>query len=103
MKPNADCDESFCLKRQKEFAIVRAQREREALENPVEVVVEEAVSFENEWGIEIVDETVEESSSSVPTLTEGLKQAYELPEKHPEVVDTSEEIKTDEGPSLDDL
>jgi len=103
MKPNTDCDDSFCLKQQKAYAAICAQKEKEALENPCDScqAEEEIAPIPNEWGIELVDETAEENSNTGPVLTEGLKQAYELPEK-PSEGDAVSEIKTEEF-SLDDL
>ncbi|CAG2103454.1 unnamed protein product [Medioppia subpectinata] len=67
MKPNPNCDDSFCMKRQKEFnALPKAEE--------VAVVEEDIVHEENDWGISVVDE----SAPVVENLqiSSGLRLAY---------------------------
>ncbi|CAG5130394.1 unnamed protein product, partial [Candidula unifasciata] len=81
LRPNPNCDDTFCLKQQRLF------QEREAAKPKDEVCapqVEEAVVHdENEWSIEIVSETTEEESRAAegerPVLTEGVTVAYTKP------------------------
>lgn len=71
MKPNPSCDESFCVKRQKEFALA---------EKPVVVaqVEEEAVLHEsNEWEIRVIDETVAEEENL--EIAQGISLSYARP------------------------
>ncbi|EDV46044.1 ubiquitin-like modifier-activating enzyme 5 [Drosophila erecta] len=101
LKPNPQCDDSNCLVRQMEFQA-----------KPKPVVVEEKADNEeplhatNEWGIELVAENAPEinpTSTETPVVGEGLKLAYEAPEKSSE---TSEETVTTAPPddaSLEDL
>ncbi|CAG2120271.1 unnamed protein product [Medioppia subpectinata] len=67
MKPNPNCDDSFCMKRQKEFnALPKAE--------VVAVVEKDIVHEENDWGISLVDE----SAPVVENLhiSSGLRLAY---------------------------
>ncbi|XP_077997360.1 ubiquitin-like modifier-activating enzyme 5 [Glandiceps talaboti] len=102
MKPNPNCDDSFCRKRRQEF------QEREALKPKVEKVVEkkeEIVHEENDWGIELVADTPEDESNTAAapkqqSLPEGISYAYDVPE--PSKKEESEEVG-DTGESLEDL
>lgn len=79
MKPNESCDEYHCTTRQKEYAKELATRPKEVVE---EVVEEEVVHEDNDWGISLVDEDAGESTSAQPAqqqLAEGITTAYELP------------------------
>ena len=49
LKPNEECADSFCVKRQKEFQIAEAKRLAEYVEAPVEQV-EENLHLDNEFG-----------------------------------------------------
>ncbi|XP_072047406.1 ubiquitin-like modifier-activating enzyme 5 [Amphiura filiformis] len=98
MKPNPNCDDSFCRKRQEEFKKLEASRPKE-----VEVEkVEEIVHDSNDWGISLVDETNPEDLKSNPTpeLGEGLSYAYDKPSETKQ--DTTETVDETEQ-SLDDL
>jgi len=67
MKPNPNCDDSFCCKRQKEFnALPKTET--------AAVVEEEIVHEDNDWGISVVDESapVEENLQ----IGSGLRLAY---------------------------
>ncbi|XP_026693309.2 ubiquitin-like modifier-activating enzyme 5 [Ciona intestinalis] len=101
MRPNLDCDDSFCRKCQVEYQ----KRESEKVDEPVEVVKETEVSTENDWGIEIMTETTEEESNAasgpVPKLAEGLTVAYTLPTKTKD--EPKESVSNGNGLSLDDL
>ncbi|EDX01966.1 ubiquitin-like modifier-activating enzyme 5 [Drosophila yakuba] len=101
LKPNPQCDDRNCIVRQKEF---------QARPKPV-VIEEKAVSEEplhatNEWGIELVAEDAPESNptpTEAPVVGEGLRLAYEAPERSSE---TSEETVTTapaDETSLEDL
>lgn len=76
IKPNPYCDDSHCLQRQKEYEEKVANQ---PVDLEVEVPEEETVVHEdNEWGIELVNESEPsaEQSSSLNAGT-GLKFAYE--------------------------
>lgn len=98
LRPNTQCDDRHCLARQKEFA---------AKPKPVEEAVVEEVDQQlhddNEWGIELVDDSQPEEStkSAAPSnVSEGLRLAYEAPA--PEVT-SSENTVAATDVSLDDL
>jgi len=95
MKPNTSCDEYHCMKRQEEYAKEVAARPKEVVE---EIVEEEVVHEDNDWGISLVDEDAGEATTSTqPTqqLAEGITTAYELPS-------TSTTEDQDETPAADD-
>merc|ERR1719369_1678279 len=94
LKPNPQCDDNHCVKRQAEW------QEKERLKPKEEVVeeVEEVTHEDNEWHIELVEEdgpalgevTLEEIKDSVAVtktllpasieLVEGLELAYDAPD-----------------------
>ncbi len=67
MKPNPNCDDSFCVKRQKEY---------NALPKVEKVVIpeKEVVHEDNDWGITVVDESVNVEENL--EIASGLKLAY---------------------------
>uniref|UniRef100_A0A8C8C1A6 Ubiquitin-like modifier-activating enzyme 5 n=1 Tax=Oncorhynchus tshawytscha TaxID=74940 RepID=A0A8C8C1A6_ONCTS len=79
MKANPTCDDRYCRKQQDDY---KAERPKKVVE---EVVEEEVVHEENDWGIELVSEQTEEelhaASGPVPDLPEGITVAYTIPEK----------------------
>ncbi|KAK6730979.1 hypothetical protein RB195_007446 [Necator americanus] len=77
MKPNDQCDDRFCRQRQKEYQAKKAAETK--VDIPIDEKEEEVVHEENDWGIELVDESkVEESKTNVG---HGLRYAYELPKE----------------------
>jgi len=100
MKPNQQCDEYFCKKRQEEFAVEMAARPAVV----EEVVVEEEVVHEdNDWGISLVDEDSQDPTAVEPVgdLVEGVSQAY----TRPAVIDDDDDVveTADNEISLEDL
>lgn len=79
LRPNAQCDDRWCVLRQAEVAA------RPPVEQAVEAVAEEEgpLHEENAWGIELVaDDGVPaeaEQANVVAVATEGLRYAYEAP------------------------
>lgn len=75
MKPNPNCEDNFCRKRQEDFAA------RPKLEIDLTIVKEEETQplhEDNEWGISLVDES---NINAVTTnLGEGLRYAYDAPD-----------------------
>ncbi|XP_063993548.1 ubiquitin-like modifier-activating enzyme 5 [Diachasmimorpha longicaudata] len=94
LKPNPNCEESFCRQRQKEFTFIS---------KPVVVkeVDEAPVHEDNEWGIALVDEAEGDEEEVQSNLCSGVKQAYTVPsgvEKEEEGV-----VVDGNGPSLEQL
>lgn len=76
MKPNPSCDESFCVKRQKEFAVAVAAAAK--VPTVVAEVEDDAVLHENnEWDISVVDETVPEEENL--EVAQGIALSYSRP------------------------
>ncbi|XP_035661578.1 ubiquitin-like modifier-activating enzyme 5 [Branchiostoma floridae] len=104
MKPNPNCDDSFCTKLQTEYQEkLLAQPKEEAKEETVEEVVHDA----NDWGIELVAETTEEelkaaSHGHVPELVEGVHVAYVRPMTQ-EDEEGAAGLTVDDQESLEDL
>lgn len=74
VRPNSMCDDSFCIKRQKEYQAREETKPKKDIESKSKV--EEPVKHEsNEWGICLVDE------STPPTVethvAPGIMYAYE--------------------------
>ena len=68
MKPNPNCDDSFCVKRQKEFnALPKVEAKAE--------VLTEVVHEENDWGICVVDESAP-INENLEVGSSGVKFAY---------------------------
>jgi len=95
MRPNEQCDEYYCRKRQAEYQAMLAARPK------VEevVVVEEAVVHEdNEWGISCVEEDAGEEQGSTAVVS-GVSLAYASKAREVE-----EEVAVEEeGESLEEL
>lgn len=93
MKPNPQCDDRHCRKRQDEYKRKEAERPRQE----VVQVEEEVLHEDNEWGIELVSEVTEEelqaASGPVPDLVEGITVAYTIPEKETGTGETVEETE----------
>ncbi|KAI8487800.1 Ubiquitin-like modifier-activating enzyme 5 [Branchiostoma belcheri] len=104
MKPNPNCDDSYCTKLQTEYQEkLAAQPKEEVKEEKVEEVVHDA----NDWGIELVAETTEEelkaaSQGHVPELVEGVHVAYVRPMTQ-EDEEGASGLTVDDQESLEDL
>lgn len=93
LKPNPQCDDGMCRQRQKEFA-----EKPQAPKVEKQKVENKPVHENNEWGISLVDESVDEAEDTV--IHQGIKLAYTIPSK--DIADASQEVKEDEA-SLEDL
>lgn len=94
LRPNPQCDESWCRKRQEEFQ-ARPKVEVEEIREDVKVIMHE----DNDWGIELVSEDDNAPLTSAPVTSTGLKFAFEAP------THTSNEQHSiaNDGVSLEDL
>lgn len=94
LRPNPQCDESWCRKRQEEFQ-ARPKVEVEEVREDVKVIMHE----DNDWGIELVSEDDNAPLTSAPVTSTGLKFAFEAP------IHTSNEQHStaNDGVSLEDL
>lgn len=100
MKPNTGCDEYFCRQRQAEFAKELADRPKEEI---VEVVEEEVVHEDNDWGISLVSEDAGETGDTTQqTLTAGITVAYNLPAPD-QTQDLQPQAEDEDDTSLEDL
>lgn len=79
LKPNTECDDRFCLQRQKEFRARPQPKEQQE----DEVVSNEPVHASNDWGIELVaeDTPVEQQLTNTTNVVTGLRLAYDAPDK----------------------
>ncbi|XP_045481517.1 ubiquitin-like modifier-activating enzyme 5 [Harmonia axyridis] len=91
LKPNQNCEDRFCRKRQQEKA---SEVKEEIL---VKVDEEAPLHEDNEWGISLVDESVEEQKASVGVA--GIEFAYTLAtnnsKEEPEVA-TTDDVKLED-------
>ncbi|XP_050689406.1 ubiquitin-like modifier-activating enzyme 5 [Eriocheir sinensis] len=106
VRPNPQCEDSWCRKRQAEYAARVAARPK--VEEKVEEVEEEVLHEDNEWGISLVDDdapaattTTSAPSSQVSGLAEGITTAYDRPAPSDPTDDMTS--TADDGTSLDDL
>ncbi|XP_011304656.1 ubiquitin-like modifier-activating enzyme 5 [Fopius arisanus] len=94
LKPNPNCDEKFCRQRQMEFTEV-------VKESIPEVLNEDPVHEDNEWGISLVDEDKGESCETYQNECLGVKQAYTVSSDVKEAESPS--VVDDNGPSIEEL
>ncbi|CAH1249608.1 UBA5 [Branchiostoma lanceolatum] len=104
MKPNPNCDESYCRKLQTEYQEKLAAQPKEEVK---EKEPEEVVHDVNDWGIELVAETTDEefkaaSHGHVPELVEGVHVAYVRPMTQ-EDDEGAAGLTVDDQESLEDL
>lgn len=81
LKPNDECGDSFCIKRQKEFKIQEAKRLADHVE-VVEEVVEENLHLDNEFKIELCGEgedLPDVKKTDVAETCKGVNYAYNMP------------------------
>lgn len=94
LRPNPQCEESWCRKRQVEFQAKPKVEIKEAREE-VKVILHE----ENDWGIELISEDDNAPATTAPATSIGLKFAYEPP-----IPTSSEQHSTaNDDISLEDL
>lgn len=104
MKPNAECDNKDCVKRQEEYKARLAAApkvEQKKQEEPAKPKHET-----NEWGITVVDDDEEEEEVQVPVakaqeaLPEGLVRSFDAAKLD---VKAGDIVQTDDALDLDDL
>ncbi|XP_062235038.1 ubiquitin-like modifier-activating enzyme 5 isoform X1 [Platichthys flesus] len=100
MKANSQCNDRYCRIQQEAYKKREAERPKVEV---VEVVEEEVVHEDNDWGIELVSEVtdaeLQAASGTVPDLPEGITVAYTIPTQESPRGDTVEETEQ----SLEDL
>ena len=108
VRPNPTCSNSMCVKRQEEIQKLKEQglldldldEKEEQIEDEKKIVHEE-----NSWGIEIVEDEVDEQvdfhhhGHKHEKLTEGLEYQYEKEHKHVH----EDDLVNVEGQDLDEL
>ncbi|EJW87932.1 ubiquitin-activating enzyme E1 domain-containing protein 1 [Wuchereria bancrofti] len=77
MLPNPSCEDRFCQQRQEEYKQV--VNENETKEN--EKTEDEKITHEDNWGIEVLDESLTGPTSGCSGPAEGIQFAYEAPIK----------------------
>lgn len=100
LKPNTQCDDRHCLARQKDF-----QAKPKAVVEEVIEEDEQPLHDDNQWGIELVDDSLPQEESTKPQETSvgsGLRLAYEAPAKDVVVIDSAAAAATADV-NLDDL
>lgn len=93
LKPNPQCEDSNCRKRQAEVA------SRPKIEKTVEVKEEGPLHEDNEWNICLVDESTTQTSTTNVSVAEGVTLAYTFEPK--ETVEDGDVPESNE--SLEDL
>lgn len=74
LRPNPQCDDSWCMKRQAEYQARPKEGKIEQVEEVKEIVHED-----NDWGIELVGEDDNAAVSSTTGASTGLKYSFEPP------------------------
>lgn len=99
MKPNPDCNDRFCVQRQKDYMASEKSKTAEKVEVPVET----EAPIENEFGIEIVESNQEDEEEF--KVTSGLQFAYlqAKDKKKDEREDTAEETVEVPTESIEEL
>ena len=95
LKPNPVCDDRNCQKNQKIYQEKLASQPQE-----VKAVEEEAVVHEEDWGIELVDESVDVQENK--TVAKGIEVAYTL-DTAAAKADVEETVGATDDVSLEDL
>lgn len=94
LKPNPQCEDAMCRQRQKEFG-----EKPKVAEEAVEAKEDDKPLHEsNEWGISLVDESVDEKEDT--SVHQGVKLAYTLPQQSS--IEECQEVKADDA-SLEEL
>ncbi|XP_028128885.1 ubiquitin-like modifier-activating enzyme 5 [Diabrotica virgifera virgifera] len=93
LKPNPNCEDSHCRSRQRDFAL------KPKPEIAVEAKEEKPVHEDNEWGISLVDESLDVKEEV--DIAQGVQLAYTLPNQN--VVEECEEATAANEISLDEL
>ncbi|XP_065889215.1 ubiquitin-like modifier-activating enzyme 5 isoform X2 [Dysidea avara] len=100
MKPNPQCDNSHCVKRQ---AIYQEKLASQPAQPVKESITAEKVTHEsNEWGISLVDESVDNDDKTDGVVGEGLRYQYSPP-TNSDLVATDTKPDTTSGPSVEEL
>jgi len=73
MKPNPSCYDKFCIKNQEQYKLAPAAKIKP------KKVEEKVVHEDNEWGIKVIDESVNVAENL--EVASGLKLAYERPQQ----------------------
>nr|AFK46711.1 unknown [Lotus japonicus] len=100
MKPNSQCSNAACLKRQEEYILAEPARDAAAkakLEAEPQSVEEGPLHEDNEWNISVVDDNEPEGvdTKSSDVLPEGLTREFPSADESPSL-DTSEAPVTDD-------
>ena len=96
MKPNPNCDDSYCRKRQKEYQENKPELPPTDLDTGKD---QEVVHEENEWGICVIDESVIEEENL--NIASGVKLAYSISNSNKD--DSSKNDDDNPKQSLDEL
>ncbi|XP_065065925.1 ubiquitin-like modifier-activating enzyme 5 [Rhopilema esculentum] len=101
MRPNPQCEDRNCLKKQNEYNIKLAEMKKNGDNLKASTDEPEVVHEDNSWGICLVDESADVEEAPMPKLTEGISYAYTVPD----VVENKDESTgiSDTNESLDDL
>ncbi|OTF79972.1 ubiquitin-like protein modifier-activating enzyme 5-like protein [Euroglyphus maynei] len=93
MKPNPNCDDSYCCRRQNEYII--QQRNQPTLSTKTDDDNDESIiqHEDNEWNISVVSESIVESDHNI-NVAEGIRYAYEKPKDENESMKTSDQTTT---------
>lgn len=93
LKPNPHCDDSNCCKRQREFALKPKTQIVESV-----VVDDKPLHEDNQWGISLVDESVEDERER-QDVASGINFAYSIPVRE----SGDGEVSRSEETSLEEL
>ena len=102
MKPNPNCDDSYCCRRQKEYLIQPRNHqpsEQSKIEDADNIIEHE----DNEWNISVVDESTTVESSDHVAVAKGIRYAYEKPTTTNEKESTTNQSSNNDNVSLEDL
>lgn len=98
MRPNEQCDDSYCLQRQLEF-------KKNPIATTVNFIIKDKLSdapvHEDDFGIEVVAETAAADLQDNTKVTEGLRSAYVMDDK--ELGADQGNHVADSGESLEEL
>ncbi|XP_076168222.1 ubiquitin-like activating enzyme 5 [Ptiloglossa arizonensis] len=98
LRPNENCDDKYCRGCQREYA-AKPKPEKKV----EEIVEDEPMHEDNEWGISVIDENEQEADESEQPSSSNTKETNNAP-SHLVDLQVNHNLKSSEsGPSLEEL
>ncbi|KOC62557.1 Ubiquitin-like modifier-activating enzyme 5 [Habropoda laboriosa] len=96
LRPNPNCEDSYCRKRQQEYALKPKPEQKTE-----EIVEDKPLHEDNEWGICLVDERDQQTDENEYLSSISTKRAYSVPS--PATDSQDNQIPSESDASLEEL